>query len=303
MTTVLVTGAGGPAGRALGEQLALLRRSDPGLIAIGADMLAISDDNFAFTTLLPRVDAPEYAVALRELVGRVRADVVIPTVAEELALVAGIAELLGDGPRGPGVVISGATAAALCADKLYTMWALEAAGVSVPRHAPGGTFVTAAAALDHFGGPVIVKPRVSRGGRGVRLVEEPGEAWAVDDSWILQSFAPGTEYAPQVYRSPVTGAVTVVVLEKTELKEGRIGNAVSTVRLGPDDAADIAWLAESAVIALDLVGPVDLDIRRDEDGLPVVLEINARFGANSTAAPELLRSVLRDWGRAELLAT
>ncbi|PWD50363.1 hypothetical protein C8046_06545 [Serinibacter arcticus] len=300
MTTVLVTGAGGPAGRALGAQLAQLRESEPDLIAIGADMLPIADASFALTTTLPRVDAPEYAVALRDLVGRVRADVVIPTVAEELALVAGLADLLGDGVAGPDVVVTSTTSAAICADKLYTMWALDAAGVSVPRFAPGGSCPSAAGALAHFDGAVIAKPRVSRGGRGVRLVEDAAAPWGIDDSWILQSFAPGTEYSPQVYRSPRTGAVTVVVLEKTEMREGRIGNAVSTVRLDADEAADVAWLAESAVVALDLSGPVDLDIRRDEDGLPVVLEVNARFGANSASAPELLRSVLRDLGRAEL---
>ena len=45
------------------------------------------------------------------------------------------------------------------------------------------------------------------------------------------SFAGGAEYSPQVYRSPVTGECTVVVLQKTELKQGRVGNAVSTMRV------------------------------------------------------------------------
>jgi carbamoylphosphate synthase large subunit len=41
-----------------------------------------------------------------------------------------------------------------------------------------------------------------------------------------------------------------------------------------------------------LTGPVDLDVRRGVDGEPVVLEINARFGANSSHAPEVLDALL-----------
>ena len=42
------------------------------------------------------------------------------------------------------------------------------------------------------------------------------------------------------------------------------------------------------------MGPVDIDIRRDATGTPRVLEVNARFGANSQAVPELLGLLLRD---------
>ena len=51
-------------------------------------------------------------------------------------------------------------------------------------------------------------------------------------------------------------------------------------------------MALAAVRALGLTGPVDVDVRRLVDGRPVVLEVNARFGANSAAAPELLDAVL-----------
>ena len=111
----------------------------------------------------------------------------------------------------------------------------------------------------------------------------------------MQTFAGGAEYSPQVYRSPVTGECTVVVLQKTELKQGRVGNAVSTMRVDGPDVSDVVDVAIAAVEAVDLTGPLDLDIRRDQAGTPVVLEINARFGANSAKAPELLGAVLGEW--------
>ncbi|KAB1639622.1 ATP-grasp domain-containing protein [Pseudoclavibacter terrae] len=305
MRTVVVTGAGGPAGKALGRQLAALRAKGCELLSIGTDTRALVDANFAMTVQVPRADSAQYAPALRELVAQTRADVVIPTVSEELVRIAGIAHLLGEDERAPAVVVSTPAATTLCEDKLFTMWALEAAGVAVPKFAGGTEHGTARSALDAFGGPVIVKPRVSRGGRGVRLVEDPRDDWGgVDARSLIQSFAPGVEYAPQVYRSPRTGAVSIVVLEKTVLREGRVGNAVETRRLPAHEAADVAWLAASAVTKLGLVGPIDLDIRRDEQGVPVVLEVNARFGANSEHAPELLDLVLDDWAPAmEELAT
>ena len=62
-----------------------------------------------------------------------------------------------------------------------------------------------------------------------------------------------------------------------------------------DAVSDVVATAVAAVEALDLVGPVDLDIRRDDAGRPVVLEVNARFGANSAGAPDLLGAALGEW--------
>ena len=65
------------------------------------------------------------------------------------------------------------------------------------------------------------------------------------------------------------------------------------------EKSEIAALACAAAEALGLTGPVDMDIRRLADGTPVVLEINARFGANSAAAPALLSAVLASVGAPE----
>jgi carbamoyl-phosphate synthase large subunit len=136
----------------------------------------------------------------------------------------------------------------------------------------------------------------------VQLIEHARDAghWdELDSSLIVQRFAPGTEYAPVVLRNrPCSDRDSdpddvVVVLEKTELKEGRVGNAVAVRRVEAPAAADVATLAVAAVRVLGLTGPADVDIRRMPDGMPVILEVNARFGANSAQAPELVDGVLR----------
>ncbi len=301
MVTLLITGAGGPAGRALGNQLDALGSTDPLFRWVGVDIVELHDPDYPVTDLVPRADDPAYPVGMRTVFERHRPDLILPTVTEELPQIAVLAEALkphtrASAPHGP-VVVSSAAATAIAGDKLLTMWALDAAGVAVPRYAPATDFPDVATALAWAGGPLVVKPRASRGGRGVVLVERPTDLdWAAtDSSHIVQTFAAGTEYNPQVYRSPRTGEATVIVLRKTVLKQGRVGNAAATERLADGAAPEIATIAVAAAEALDLVGPLDLDVRLDDDGTPRVLEVNARFGANSAHAPELLGEVLGEW--------
>jgi len=291
--TILVTGAAGPAGRTLGAQLA--RRPDSGRRrVVGADLSPVALPGFAAVEHVPAAVDPAYDAATLELLARHRPRLVVPTVSDELPRLAVLARAAG---LGDAVVLSAPGPTAVADDKLLTMWALDRLGVAVPRHAPAGALASAAEALAWGDGPVVVKPRVARGGRGVHVVEDADDpVWSgLDASWVVQAFAPGVEYSPQVYRSPADGRCVVVVLEKTGRKEGRVGNATTVERLPDGAVPDVAELAAQAAEALDLVGPLDMDVRRLADGTPVLLEVNARFGAVSAGAPELLDAVLRRW--------
>lgn len=292
---ILLTGAAGPAGRAL------LRLLDPTVHDILAvDMTEIPAEELPAgiaTSTVPAAADPAMLPALAALVAEHRTELLLPTVSDELPQVAAAAD---EGRFLPArTAISDARAVDLCHDKHLTALALTAAGVDVPEFGLPGQFEDTAAALAALGSPLIVKPRVGRGGRGVVVVETPEDLdWsALDDSWIVQAMAPGTEYAPMVHRSAGEDGSAVsraVVLEKTGLKQGRVGNATGVRRLPDGDAEDVAALARDAAEGLGLTGAVDMDVRRTVDGRPVVLEINARFGANSAEAPELLDAVLAD---------
>jgi carbamoyl-phosphate synthase large subunit len=300
MKTILITGIGGPAGAALSRQIAERANGDPSRRWIGVDVVDTDVPRLdAFDLVALAADA-DYAPSMRAAFARHTPDLVIPTVSDELPQIAVLAELLGlTGPAagGEGHIVSSASGPTSVAwDKLLTMWALERAGLPIPGYAPATALASTAAAIDMLGAPFVLKPRVSRGGRGVRLIESVDEPWPEGDaSWIAQGFAPGTEYNPQVYRSPITGESTVVNLEKTVLKQGRVGNAAEVVRLAAASEPEVEAIAARTAEALGLVGPLDMDVRRADDGQPLVLEVNSRFGANAAYAPELLDAVLAEW--------
>src|SRR5690606_9404400 len=146
--TVLVTGAGGPAGRALGSQLSARAASavdaavGRAVAGVGVDVVPVAGGAFPVTDQAPRADAWDYVTGMRDLVVRYAPDLVIPTVQDELPQVATLAQALaGESPPAGrwtfpdavGVVLTADPGpAALAADKLLTMLALEKAGVPVP---------------------------------------------------------------------------------------------------------------------------------------------------------------------------
>jgi len=288
MPRVLVTGAGGPAGRAVAAQL-----KSRGVPVLGTDIRELPAGAGLTVVPVPPASDPDMVSALRRLVVQEGINLVIPTVSEELPQLAGYRAAFGSDVR---VIIGDPGPVALANDKLFTAWQLQTAGVPVPRFGVPRDFADAGAAMAALGGPIVLKPRVSRGGRGVMVIDGSKQVdWhRLPEGLIVQEFIPGTEYGPMVFGTPAhNGAAPfVVVVEKTELAQGSVGNAVSTRRAEAGEAMDVGNLAMGAVRSLGLTGPVDVDVRRRADGGPVVLEVNARFGANSGQAPELLDAVL-----------
>lgn len=282
MATILVTGIGGPAGQSLARQLI-----ERGYCVVGTDMRPVEMPG-VIVHCVPAARDPAFVATLRALTLESGADLVIPTVSEELPILA--REQNWPAP----LALASYESVWLANDKWLTWQRLSACGIDVPR----AMLPSHVQSVDHMaqtvGWPCIAKPRVSRGGRDVTLYQESefDELRALDDRFILQEFIPGAEYAPNVYIR-CTGADIVVPLRKTALKQGLVGNAVSVVY---EDAPDVAALACAAARALGLSGALDIDIRRRSDGTPVVLEINARFGANSAYAPEVLSALLEDSG-------
>jgi carbamoylphosphate synthase large subunit len=283
MKKILVTGVGGPAGKNVAALL--LER---GFSIIGTDMQALTGLKYAFIQV-PAAKDPDFSRVIEQIVVQNGIDQIIPTVSEELPV---FARMQGNNHPGLSILISPAQAVETSNDKYLTAAALSSHGIPVPRFVLPSQVYSARDIERLVGWPCISKPRVGRGGREVRLHTEPDlrEILALNDMYILQEFASGTDYAPNVFAGE-NGASRVVVLEKTALKNGILGNALSVRRV--EDAA-VGATAQAAAKALDCRGPLDIDIRKRFDGTPVVLEVNARFGANIRFAPEILEAALQE---------
>lgn len=270
---VLVTGVGGPAGRSLVTQL--LSR---GLQVHGIDMSPVPGCPASFETV-PPARHPDYPEILQRIADDFGADLIIPTVSEELPIVAALPD--------PRLLVGSLAAVAVAGDKWLTCRVLSDADLGVPRSVPASQFTRELASW--IGLPMVTKPRVGRGGRGVRVHDRWPGLDSIDHGDLISEFAPGTEYAPNLFIAADPAADVAVVLRKTGLREGRHGNATGVEVV---TEPEIAQLAIDAARAIGLRGPVDVDIRRRGDGTPLVLELNARFGANSAHAPQILDAVL-----------
>lgn len=275
---VLVTGAGGPSGIA-----AIAALKSYGYHVTAVDMHPVEQAADAFFVVPPASD-PQFIADLRSLLLRERIDWLFPTVTEELVPIARAAPYLRS--RGIAVFISDPHAVAICNDKWHTTVRLASQAVPVPR----STLTEPHDLAPALGRPFLSKPRIGRGGRGVVIHDAPGIAPATREV-IWQEFVPGTEYDVVLLLHPTVPheVLCLQVLEKTELRQGRVGNAVQVRAVIAEDVAAVAF---AAARALSLCGPLDIDVRRDATGTPRVLEINARIGANSPHVPALFERLV-----------
>jgi carbamoylphosphate synthase large subunit len=281
--TVLVTGVGGPAGRAGAAYFA-----ERGYRVVGTDVREVASAATVFR-VVPLALATGFTAALLDLAVAERASLVVPTVTEELPILARLRGRLRD--RGIAVTVSDSPGIDIANDKLLTAQALAGAGVASPATCPGSMPATDAAKLLAL--PMLSKPRFGRGGRGVLVHRTLADLERVGSGEVVwQSFLPGEEFDVNLFAERDGRVPVAVVLRKTGLKEGVVGNATGVERV---DRPDIAALAVDAARALRLEGPLDVDIRLGLDGRPAVLEVNARLGANVLTAREVLDALDDAW--------
>jgi len=281
--TALVTGVGGPAGRAGAAYLA-----ERGYRVVGTDIRETASPATVLRLVPPALD-PGFQAALLRIAEEEGARLVIPTVTEELPIVARMRPALR--ARGIALSVSDAPGIDVAGDKLLTAEQLLSSGVAAPATFPGAT--PRAALLASLDLPILSKPRFGRGGRGVQLHRAEAELTRPgSEEWVWQEFLPGEEFDLNLFVERGGAVPAAVALRKTALKEGLWGNALSVERV---ERPDVVALGIAAARALGLEGPLDMDIRLRTDGAPAVLEVNARLGANVLSAREVLDALDDAW--------
>lgn len=288
---VLITGVGGPAGQAAVQYFQYHN-----FYVIGVDMNEnINTTVNDFFKVYP-ANNPVYVPQLLALAVKQQATLLVPTVSEELPEFSlNRYKFL---QKGIQVYISPGYPVHICHDKCATSANLEAKGVAVPNYAvpyEHGPYLDEILSVMAF--PILAKPRISRGGRGIKIYNNREELMKEDRKEIIfQEFAPGEEYDLNlcIDSQAPHHILASQVLVKTSLKNGNVGNAETVKRV---DEPEVQKLGEQAAKALGLTGPLDIDIRKNADGKPVLLEINARLGANCLTTPEVLDALVWMWRR------
>jgi carbamoyl-phosphate synthase large subunit len=138
---------------------------------------------------------------------------------------------------------------------------------------PTTHLVGAAAAAESWEFPIIVKPRSGAGSRGVRLVHSHAELVALgdDDSLIAQEHLPGEEFSVDVIANADGHVVAAVPRTRTRVDSG-VSIAGRTLR-----DAELEATATAVAQAIGLTGVANVQLRRDANGVPALLEVNPRF--------------------------
>lgn len=263
MTRVLVTGAGGPAGVAVIRSL--LQRADVEVFA--ADMDGWASGLYLVPAAQRRIVPPgksaEFVDALIAMCAADEIDVLFSTVDVELPPLARRRAELG---------------AALAAPRLDTLetcldkFALAVRCAPLLR-TPTTHLVGPAALAEDWAFPIIVKPRSGAGSRGVRLVHSRTDLEALGDApdLIAQEHLPGEEYSVDVFANAAGHVIAAVPRTRTRVDSG-VSIAGRTVR-----DAGLESTAGAVARAIALTGVANVQLRRDVDGTPALLEVNPRF--------------------------
>lgn len=278
---LLVVGADGPVERAIAEQLLVLGMEVHTAGSRPTDLPSV------VRHMLPEPREAGFIPALARLVRRYRVELVIPADPAVLPPIS-----VGRPSIGADVLVAGAGPIATANDRVLTAWNLWSHGVPVPDFGVPSDFADAESALEIMGGQMAIRSRWASGRQPAVVVNASDELdwWAMSDDLFVQQFVPGTGYTVVVYR-PVSGkGKLTTVFEETRGRDRSVTGRV----VPPREVVEVERLAQAAVRALGLTGPVEVGIRRRVDGSPVVLSVKACLGEHSLAIPELLDAVLRN---------
>ncbi len=261
---VLVTGIGGPAAQAF---VAAVPSDLVEWFAVDADPLAPGFLQFPQRrrAVIPPGDADAFVPALLALSVANEIDLIVPTVDAELAALAAAHDRFRD--VGVRVLTARRRPVHTALDKWRLMSRL-AGVVPVPATALVGD-AEEEAALEY---PVVAKPRHGSGSRGIVMANHPDDLATLprDGSYVIQQFLPGPEYSLDVLARADGSIAAVVPRERLRTDSG-----IATVARTVHDPV-LMDIGRRAVTAIGLTGIVNVQCRRDGNGVPAVIEINPR---------------------------
>jgi carbamoyl-phosphate synthase large subunit len=262
---VLVTGTGGPSGISVMNAIAAeaLDVFSADVDPYAAGLYLVDDDR---RLIIPRGDAVSFVASVLEVCERLEIAVLIPTVDSELIPLAEARSAFA--AIGTELVLASEETLRMCLDK----WALHKrceGAVRVPQSWLAD--VDFDPSLPEL--PVIVKPRVGSGSRGIRLVEDRDELERIDrdGTLLVQENLPGPEYSLDTLARSDGKVIAVVPRERLKVDSG----IAVTGRTVHDEA--LQEIGRQIAERIGLTSVANIQVKGAIDGEPALLEVNPRF--------------------------
>ncbi len=279
--TVLVTGAGGPAGVGV---IRALRSAGTRVVAADVDPAAVGFHLADEHATIPRAEDPGLVDGIAELALASGATALVVTVAEELVALAGGTGTLHD--AGLATWFPPAASVTTCLDKWAFARAVRDGDVTVPA--------TNLGTADGVPGPWIVKPRFGRGSRHVIPADDREDLeYAlrhVPDA-IVQTRLEGREFTVDALVDR-DGRLAAAVPRWREETRGGISTRGTTFA---DERVTAGVASLLGLLALD--GPSNVQGFVAPGGAPAFTEVNPRFSGglplSLAAGADLVGEVVR----------
>lgn len=299
---ILITGAGAPGTRGT---IYALQHNPAGdhfhIVGVDAKNNCVGRYLVDSFHTVPPPEHPSYLDELIAICKRESVSVVIPQTTREVALLSQHKERMSQ--QGICTMVSDAQAIKTANNKWLLVQEFERLGLPVPSYTLARSeseLLNAATSLGYPDVPVVVKPAVSNGMRGVRVLKE--QAWNVErflsekpsdleislselvnilrrGEWpdlLVSEYLPGHEYS-----------VDLFVGSKVQVAIPRIRQAIRsgiTFESSLDYRDDLAGYSIQAAKHLGLQYAVGFQFKLDREGVPKILECNPRVQGTMVAS-------------------
>lgn len=281
--TVLVTATGGPAGLAALRSLQETGRFN--LIATDADPLAPSlyIQNIK-TYVLPMANDKKYIEKLIEICRKNNVKIILPCSDEEICILSKKKNLITN--HSIELPIPNYNTVMKARDKWITIKTLAGTKINLPKTFAPNNLKELKTAVQSLGLPIVVRPRVSRGARGIHYCYSKAEAVLAFKQLrnkykkiIVQEFIPGSlgsVYVVQTLFNKHHVVIAASVMQKLREKPptGGVATAGKTVH-----NKELLTLGVSAIEKIgSWVGPAGIEFKiNSRDGKPYLMEVNPRL--------------------------
>lgn len=261
--TILVTGAGGPAGI---NTISLLKD----FYKIIATDINLSSEGFAIShkyyIISPANEENNFIKDLKEISEKENVDLIIPTVDEEIEVLSRNMEIFKD-----KLIIHPKETIEICLNKYKTY---EYFKDRIPEIIPEFSKNP----IDINSEIVVKKPIKSRGSRNIFIGNK--RDFKEEDGFFFVEFLPGKEWTVDILTDK--NGEEIIIVPRIRLKVRGGISIVGEIKLNKD----IINYSREIIKKLKFKGPLNIQFKEDSKGFPKLQEINPRFsgGLEITAA-------------------